>query len=108
MRHWIAISLGDVTGIGPEVTLKAIAVEAGVDDTGYLLIGDEGHTRRLNQRLGLGLQLESFDAKESGGPVVLLQPGRESLPGELSAGAPEAAGAAVAWLEEGARWCLGA
>jgi len=25
MTGWIAVSLGDVTGIGPEVTLKALA-----------------------------------------------------------------------------------
>ena len=28
MKGWIGISLGDVTGIGPEVTLKALAAEA--------------------------------------------------------------------------------
>ena len=33
MTGWIAISLGDVTGIGPEVTLKALAGEAETDDT---------------------------------------------------------------------------
>ena len=27
MTGWIGISLGDVTGIGPEVALKAIAAE---------------------------------------------------------------------------------
>ena len=40
MTGWIGISLGDITGIGPEVTLKALAVEAKADDTRYLLIGD--------------------------------------------------------------------
>ena len=30
MTGWIGISLGDVTGVGPEVTLKALAAEAGV------------------------------------------------------------------------------
>ena len=40
MTGWIAISLGDVTGIGPEVTLKALAEETKSDDTRYLLIGD--------------------------------------------------------------------
>src|SRR5262245_54484378 len=52
----IGISLGDVTGIGPEVTLKALA--AGSDDTQYLLIGDVEHVERLNRKLGLNLQLE--------------------------------------------------
>jgi len=54
----IGISLGDVTGIGPEVTLKALAAEAGSDDTHYLLIGDEEHIRGLNRKLGLNLSLE--------------------------------------------------
>ena len=40
MTGWIGITLGDVTGIGPEVALKAVAAEADNDDTRYLLIGD--------------------------------------------------------------------
>ena len=48
MSNWIGITLGDVTGIGPEVTLKALAAEGPADDTRYLLIGDAGHARRLN------------------------------------------------------------
>ena len=40
MTGWIGITLGDVTGIGPEVALKAIAAEAAGDQTRYLLIGD--------------------------------------------------------------------
>ena len=31
MTGWIGISLGDITGIGPEVTLKALALEAQAD-----------------------------------------------------------------------------
>ena len=57
MTGWIGISLGDITGIGPEVTLKALAVEAQADDTRYLLIGDAEHARRLNEQLGLKLSL---------------------------------------------------
>ena len=53
MSLWIGISLGDVTGIGPEVALKALEAERGADDARYLLIGDEEQLRALNQRLGL-------------------------------------------------------
>ena len=49
MTGWIGISLGDVTGVGPEVTLKALAAEAAVDDTKYFLIGDYDYITRLNQ-----------------------------------------------------------
>ena len=39
---WIGISLGDVTGIGPEVALKTLASEAESSDTRFLLIGEPG------------------------------------------------------------------
>ena len=42
MTGCIGIALGDITGIGPEVTLKALALDMETDDARYLLIGDEG------------------------------------------------------------------
>jgi 4-hydroxythreonine-4-phosphate dehydrogenase len=126
VKNWIGITLGDVTGIGPEVTLKALAAESAADDARYLLIGDEGHIRRLNERLGTRLPLEKFSgydavgvqasACSSGGPKSELQPtsGKffvtqpfaEPLPENLPAGSPAAANAAVASLRDGAKRCL--
>ena len=60
MTGWIGISLGDATGVGPEVALKAIAAEAAKDDLKYLLVGDEHCLRRINRKLGLNLPLEQF------------------------------------------------
>src|SRR5947209_7014059 len=56
----IGISLGDVTGIGPEVALKALAEGRGADETRYLLIGDLEYIQELNRRLGVNLSLEEF------------------------------------------------
>ena len=106
MTGWIAISLGDVTGIGPEVALKALAAEAAQDDTRYLLIGDSGHTAALHERLGLQLPLQPFSKFGAPGRFFLHNPLREPLPPGLQAGSPAAARAAVAWLTEGARRCL--
>jgi len=106
MTGWIAISLGDVTGIGPEVTLKALAAEAEQDDTRYLLIGDSGQTAALCQRLGLPLPLQPFSKFGAPGRFFLHNPLREPLPPGLGAGSPAAARAAVAWLADGARRCL--
>jgi 4-hydroxythreonine-4-phosphate dehydrogenase len=106
MTPWIGISLGDVTGIGPEVTIKALARELAADDTRYLLIGDTEHVRRLDQRFGLKLSLQPYEGKERSGRIFLCQPLRESLPPDLPAGAPEAARAAVAWVRDGAERCL--
>jgi len=54
----IAIALGDPAGVGPEVTLKAIASELKADDSHYLLIGDIEMVTSLNQRLGLRLNID--------------------------------------------------
>lgn len=101
----IGISLGDVTGIGPEVTLKALAVEARSGDTHYLLIGDEGQVRTLNERLGLKVPLPRPGDKAEPGRIAVWNP-VEALPPDLVEGSPAAARAAVAWLRDGAERCL--
>ena len=106
MTGWIGVSLGDITGIGPEVTLKALALEAQADDTRYLLIGDAKHTRRLNEQLGLKLPLHGYTGKDGPGRFLLCQPLPDALPTILLEGSPAAARAAVAWVREGAERCL--
>ncbi|MGP8198609.1 MAG: 4-hydroxythreonine-4-phosphate dehydrogenase PdxA [Limisphaerales bacterium] len=106
MTGWIAISLGDVTGIGPEVTLKALAVEAATDDTRYLLIGDGGHVMALHQKLGLKFPLRPYSEFDGKGHIFLHNPLRDPLPAGLEAGSPAAARAALAWLTDGAQRCL--
>jgi len=106
MKNWIGITLGDVTGIGPEVTLKALAAESAADDTRYLLIGDEGHVERLNGKLGTKLPLQKFSGYNKVGKLFITQPFAEPLPENLPAGSPAAANAAVASLRDGAKRCL--
>lgn len=106
MKGWLGISLGDVTGVGPEVTLKAIAAEAGVDDCKYLLLGDPGILNRLNERLSLQLPLREFSSYGEDGRFFIVDPLVEALPENLPAGAAPAANASVAWLRDGARRCL--
>ena len=106
MTGWIGISLGDITGIGPEVTLKALSVEANADDTRYLLIGDAEHARRLNDQLGLKLPLQHYAGKDKPGRIFLCHPLPDVLPADLLEGSPAAARAAVAWVRDGAKRCL--
>src|ERR1700733_11562263 len=106
MTGWIAIALGDVTGIGPEVTLKALAAEQDEDDTRYLLIGDSEHTAALYEQLGLQLPLQPFSEFGAEGRFFLHNPLHESSPPGLAPGSPAAARAAVAWLTDGAQRCL--
>ena len=106
MTGWIAISLGDATGIGPEVTLKALAAEAASDSFRYLLIGDDASTLRLNQAPGLDLPLERFPGRTATGRFFLYNPLPEPLPANLAPGSPSAARAALAALSDGANRCL--
>ena len=113
MKNWLGISLGDVTGIGPEVALKAIAAEATADDTQYLLIGDENRLARLNETLALQLPIKKFSSYRDSGRFFTISPdaGSAGVPpasggGNLPAGSPLAANLAVAALREGGQRCL--
>jgi 4-hydroxythreonine-4-phosphate dehydrogenase len=106
MTGWLGISLGDVTGVGPEVTLKALASEASADDTKYLLIGDENLLTRENDKLSLNLPLKRFSGYGVSGRFFVFNPHTEPLPENLPSGSPLAANAAVAWLRDGGERCL--
>lgn len=106
MTGWIAISLGDVTGIAPEVTLKALAAESGADETRYLLLGDPQLLARAAGELNLKLPLQPFSSFSGNGRFFVHNPITEPLPSHLEPGSPAAARAAVAWLTDGAQRCL--
>jgi 4-hydroxythreonine-4-phosphate dehydrogenase len=106
MTRWVGISLGDVTGISPEVVLKAIAAEAANDGTRYLLIGDTVYVDQFNQKLGLKLPLKKFSSYADVGRFFITNPFSEPFPENLTAGSPIAARASVVWLRDGAERCL--
>ena len=106
MKGWLGISLGDVTGIGPEVALKAVAAEAAADDVKYLFIGDEKILHELNSSLGLNLSLKTFSSCGDSGKFFIANPLAEPLPENLPASSPLAANLAVAALRDGGERCL--
>ena len=105
MTGWFGISLGDVTGVGPEVALKAVAAEASADHAKYLFLGDEAWLRRLNVQLDVPLPLERFTGLTAPGRFFIASPSAP-LPESLPAGSPLAAQAAVESLRAGAERCL--
>jgi 4-hydroxythreonine-4-phosphate dehydrogenase len=101
----LAIALGDPTGIGPEIALKALAAELPRDDERYLLVGDLGIIARLNHALGLGLSFGRWDGAATTSRISVHSP-HEALSTSLLPGVPEAARAAVAWVKTSAEICL--
>ncbi len=102
---WIGITLGDVTGIGPEITLRALAPwvrEPAADpEVRFLILGDAGWLARANRPLGL--PLVPFQGPDTPARVAWCDPRPEPLPTPLPAGAAPAALAALDWLRDGAR-----
>jgi 4-hydroxythreonine-4-phosphate dehydrogenase len=103
MKGRIGITLGDVTGIGPEVTLKALAQWPAADFR-CLIIGDVARLKALNDRLRLGVNLQPFESWEKPGQFFILE--GSLLPEKLPQGDSLAAEAALAWLDEGVNRCL--
>jgi 4-hydroxythreonine-4-phosphate dehydrogenase len=102
----VVIALGDAGGIGPEVTLKAIAAELAEDDCRYLLLCDEALVHNLNAQLALKLRLASEATAQPADRVLVRSLLSRPLPKSLPAGSAEHAHDAVAWLKEGAALCL--
>jgi 4-hydroxythreonine-4-phosphate dehydrogenase len=101
----IGIAIGDVTGVGPEVALKAVAAESKKDKAQYVFIGDETLLQKLNQKLPKPLSLKSF-SRDRDGRFLIANPSANKLPAKLPAGSPIAANAAMAALKDGAERCL--
>ncbi len=101
MKGWLGITLGDPSGIGPEVALKALA-RIGEDSFKYLLLGDVSLLEQLNDSLQLRLPLAPFQSYQQPGRFFHLQAGSR-LPKDLMCGSRAAAEAAMAALTEGAR-----
>ena len=106
MNARIGIALGDVTGIGPEVALKALAQEFEQDQARYLLIGDRRRVETLIAQLGVKLAARPSPSTDSAKRLCLLDPLAQPLPLDLPAGAPAAAAASLTYLTEGATRCL--
>jgi len=101
-RPVLAITVGDPCGIGGEVVLKALADERLAGGARLLVLGDEGHLRRVARELRLKWP---FGAVVKGPPSgrrwerpQLLDLGNVPeglLPGQVSAAAGRAAGEAI-------------
>lgn len=102
----IGIALGDVTGVGPEVALKAVAAESKNDSAQYVFIGDDAVLQKLNQKLPHPLPLKNLANGNDSGRFLFATPSGNKLPENLPVGSPLAANAAMAALWNGAEGCL--
>jgi 4-hydroxythreonine-4-phosphate dehydrogenase len=101
MKPPVAITVGDYNGIGPEVSLKALAAPRVRNLCTPVLVGPAEVFERVASRLSLGMHFRPFrsGAEEKSGAVAILEPDGKipvrMSPGRLSAHAGAAAGAAI-------------
>src|SRR5687768_2755046 len=110
MIRRLGITLGDPSGIGPEVALKALKLLSGEepDSFQYILFGDAKFVTNLNASLQLGLEMEplrDFSTIPERAKILYTHIGPE-LPDSLSCGSSAAAESAMAALTEGAKRSL--
>lgn len=110
----IGVTLGDVTGVGPEVTAKALAELLQRETPGwgggsaeFVVYGDRGWWERTVRQLsavhaGFAGEHARFLLER----VRLKETGEAGLPAALPAGDARAARAAVRWLEAAGRDCV--
>lgn len=98
----LGVTLGDVTGIGPEVAIKAIAGSA-EPETALVVIGDEGVIRRTSSLVGWNGRIEPWRGRQGAGPGVWwCPPEGTDLPDTLPKGDARAARAAISALRKAA------
>lgn len=60
-RHVLAVTLGDPVGIGPEITARTLAEQAGAADHHGVAVGDAAALRRGVEAMGLDVEVRSVD-----------------------------------------------
>jgi 4-phospho-D-threonate 3-dehydrogenase / 4-phospho-D-erythronate 3-dehydrogenase len=82
-RPTLAITMGDIAGIGPEIVAKSLAHASVYERSRPLVIGDEGALREALEIVGSDLELHRVESPEQGryepGVVDLLQPGDDAV-----------------------------
>ena len=106
----VGITIGDTAGIGPEITLRAVAEPDVLDVCSPVIIGDANEIKRQAVELGLNADFRTTDTggleAELTEPPVILDTNtlNEPVPwGSLSAAAGRAA---IATIEAGVNLCL--
>lgn len=106
MSQVFGVTMGDASGVGPEIVLKAY--KAGMLDRPLVVYGDMGALQHYNELLGYGVELRSIGGPEeyAEGALNVIDHGLlaagEVTPGKLSARAGAAARAYVVAAAEAA------
>jgi 4-hydroxythreonine-4-phosphate dehydrogenase len=105
----LALTLGDVSGIGPEVTAKALRCLWDQDDTRYVVFGDRRYWMDALAAHAPGLRAladQPWIPEATNGPRLTWTDAGVTLPAFLSPGEISAGDAALQWVRAATLACL--
>jgi 4-hydroxythreonine-4-phosphate dehydrogenase len=111
-KPWIAITMGDPTGVGPEIIARALADFENGEICRPLVLGDRGAMERAITVTGESLELRTVNTvpleAETGHGVIHIMPLSNLSPVEMEYGKPgTVAGEAMySYVAEAARLCI--
>ncbi len=85
-RPLVGVTIGDAAGIGPEIVLRALDVEAQRTKTRLVAIGDLAHLNRVSISIDTHVPLVRFDRDNEASPEVVEVFDLGNLPAEFETG----------------------
>ena len=107
----LALTLGDPSGIGPEVVIKALADPEVNDAARMFVVGTEQAVRQATVETGINIPVETIedptDTPDTTGVIPVLNVGDyEDVEFPQGKHSPESGRASHLWVEASARMCL--
>ncbi|WP_138470220.1 4-hydroxythreonine-4-phosphate dehydrogenase PdxA [Poseidonocella sp. HB161398] len=98
-RSPIVITMGDPSGVGAEVTVKALAALPEAERAGIAVIGDRATLARAAEAAGVALALRDHDSPGGAGAIRVIHVPVEGLPGEFGVLSPACGEASFRYIE---------
>lgn len=102
----LGITLGDVTGVGPEVAARAVAALPSADPTRLVVFGCRRAWARAAEMAGIERDPPAWNGGHAFEGRVALADAGVSLPADAAPSDAPVGTAALTWLEAGARACI--
>jgi 4-phospho-D-threonate 3-dehydrogenase / 4-phospho-D-erythronate 3-dehydrogenase len=107
IRKTVGITIGDAAGIGPEISLKAVAAADLCRDCRPVLIGDLAHLRKISKRFQVPIELVPYSPEGANIPHEIEVIDTDNLPANPPVGVDDAVTgrAAAECIEAAVRLC---
>ncbi|MEI4487506.1 4-hydroxythreonine-4-phosphate dehydrogenase PdxA [Frigidibacter sp. MR17.14] len=105
-RPPIAITMGDPSGVGAEVTVKALAQMAPEARAGFVVIGDRDTIERARRGAGSDIAIAEYGSAAASGALILRHVDVPNLPGKFGVLDPACGEASFRYIDQAVKMSL--